>query len=54
MICRVREARSQTDNILGTYCRLLQNVTVQNAWHKKYHYPVLDFLSGAMPDVNSR
>ena len=44
-----RELRSRTNYILGTDCRLLQNVAVGDARHNTYHYLVLVFLRGPAP-----
>ena len=46
---RGRELRSQTNYILVTDCRLLQNVAVRDARHNTYHYLVLGFLRGSVP-----
>ena len=47
------EVRSRTNYILGTDCRLLQNVAVRDARHNTDHYLVLDCLHEAAPTVHS-
>ena len=54
MLCRVREVRSRTNYILGTNCRLLQNVAVQDSRQNTYHYLFLGCLRRAAPDTHSQ
>ena len=41
-----QEIWSRTDYILGTYCRLLQDVDIQDMRHNSDHYMVLGCMSG--------
>ena len=50
----VQEVRSQTDYILVTDIRLLQNTAVQDARQNTDHYLVLGCLHGDTPTAHSR
>ena len=44
---------SWTNYILGTDRHLLQNVAVQDAGHKTYHYVVMGYLRGSVTSTHS-
>ena len=54
MVWEGREVMSWMDCILGTDCRLFQNVTVRDPQHNLDHYLVLGFLRGAPLRENSK